>query len=60
MSDEYTSIRIRVALHRQIKAWAALQGKTIMDFVEEACRAMMPPEPLLPFGRDDEKPQQGA
>ena len=53
MSEEYTSVRITTKVHRQIKALAALRGQTVTEIVDEACRAQLPPEPLLPWQADD-------
>ena len=53
MNTEYTSVRITTEVHRQIKALAALKGKTVTELVDEACRAQLPPEPLLPWMADD-------
>jgi len=50
MTITYRPIQVEEKFHRQLKAFAALQGVTIREFVEDACRAQMPAEPLLPFG----------
>ena len=46
---EYKQVLVREDLHAQVKAAAALAGKPIWKFVEEALLARLPEEPFLPF-----------
>ena len=45
----YKQIAIDPELHQQVKAAAALEGKSIGQFTEEALREYLPLEQLLPF-----------
>ena len=46
----YKQILVTQELHQQIKAAAALQGQSILEFAESALRRALPDAPLLPFG----------
>ena len=52
MTDKH--ILVNPELHNQVKAAAALEGKSIKEWAETHLAAALPREPLLPFGGDDD------